>query len=128
MAAVSASVKDIVIEQGPVNTGPVGTIKRMIVTIYATNGSTQVAGGTDTLDFNVTTILAQVRAGSTYTVRAAFIKQCAQGTAEYAGTLSISAPTVSLTPKAVSDWSTNATITASNLTVPYGLTVHVDVT
>lgn len=129
MSAVTAVVKDIKIIEGFQDAGAVNTVKRLKVVIYVTNGSTQVAGGTDTLDVAVDTILAQIRDGATYTLRDWMVWQLAESSSTpYAATGTVSNSTISLTPKTVAAWSSNATVAASALTVPYGIACIVDVT
>jgi hypothetical protein len=110
--------------------GPSGSINRIILTLYATNGATQVAGGTDTLDFDLSSAAVHgLRSGETLTPRSACVPQCAQSSStEYAGTVSISGSTVSLTPKTTAAWSANATVAASALVIPFGVKVVCDVT
>jgi hypothetical protein len=123
MAAVTATVLDCRIISGPHDAG--SSAKQHIrAELYLTNASTQVAGGTDTLDCNVQTALqTALRNAKTYTLRDWAVCQTAFGSAEYAATGSVSTNTISLTPKSISDWSTNATIAASNLTRPIGISV-----
>jgi hypothetical protein len=123
MAAVTATVLDCRIISGPHDAGS-SAKPHVRVELYLTNGATQVAGGTDTLACDVQAALrAAFRNAKTYTLRDWMVCQTAFGTAEYAATGTVSTNTISLTPKAISDWSTNATITASNLTRPIGIAV-----
>lgn len=110
--------------------GPSGTAERVTIEVFGNNGATQVAGGTDTLDFDFSlAALAALRSGQTLTPRVAMVMQCGQSSStEYAGTVSISGTTVSLTPKTPAAWSANATVAASALVIPYGLSVVCDVT
>lgn len=130
MAAVSATVLDAKVIRGSVDSGTNGNLKQIIIEVTITNGATQVAGGTDTLDFNADTAMRTIiRNGKTYTLRGApQITQMATGaSASYAGTISVAGNVVSITPKTPADWTTNATITASGLTVaPYKLQVMVE--
>jgi hypothetical protein len=126
MAAVTATVKGVVFLSGPYDAGtPSSRARQVRAIIYCTNGSTQVAGGTDTLDIAVNTILAAAtQNGRTYTLRTAAIAQMGDdGTDAFGGTISISSSLVSLTPKEDGDFSTNDTIAASAMTIPYGLFV-----
>lgn len=95
--------------------------------IYYTHGGTQVAGGTDTLDIVPATVLAnEIRNGKTATMRyfALYSNAYGSNSTAYAGTLNNNSGTIELTPKSVSDYSTNATIAASTtLTRPYALFV-----
>lgn len=109
--------------------------KYIAVEILAHNGSTQVAGGTDTLDVDVATAVGNaLRTGATYALRDWSISRCARsnGTA-YAATGTVSGSTISLTPKTEASWSNNATIAASALQgigryAPYKIFVLVEVT
>lgn len=133
MAAVTATIRDVVVEDAPAST-PNGAA-RVRATIYFDNAATAVAGGTDTLDVAVNTVLrAAQRQGRTYTPRTWALVQPAQSSAtEYAATIgtsgSGSSTTLQLTPKSTSDWSTNATVAASALAgqVPFGVQVLCDV-
>lgn len=128
MAAVSASNTSVEIlradDDAPAFAGESNNFRLKRAVIYGTNGSTAVAGGTDTLDFACGTLIQNsVRNGKTVTVRAACVYQCAStGATTYAATSSISTNTVSLTPK-TSDWSTNATVSASTLVKPFAILV-----
>ncbi len=128
MAVVAAVVKDVVIDEGPSNAYR-GSVPRIMAKIYVTNGATQVAGGTDTLDIVVQTVLrARLANLATYTVRSFCVCQTGfDGTDEMAATISNSAGTLSLVPKTIADWSTNDTIAASTMTIPYGVIVYCDV-
>jgi hypothetical protein len=127
MSAVTATLLDCVILAGPHDAGSTAK-KHLRAVLYVTNGATQVAGGTDTLDVNVRTALQTFFRNSVlYTLRASMVYQTAMGTAEYAGTLSTSSNTISLNPESITNWTTDATIAASNLTRPYGIAVIVEV-
>lgn len=132
MAAVPAVIHSVTAVRGPDPTqaGDAAAINIRTFDILCDNGSTQVAGGTDTLDINVATVIpAWFRNGCTYTLRAHMMTQAARttGSTEYAGTTATSSNTVQLTPKLASDYTTNATIAASALAggVPYIVTVCV---
>jgi hypothetical protein len=115
MTAVPATVAGIKVVDG--ENDPATSSRYVNVLLLVHNGSTQVAGGTDTLDVAVNTALSNYfRSGETFTLRAAAIAKPAQSNGTvYAGTISLSGSTVSITPKTESDWSTNATIAASAL-------------
>ena len=103
--------------------------------VYGHNGATAVAGGADTLDFDLDAILEGVfRNGKTVTVRTVAVCQTARNTGgtAFAATVSLAAETASLTPKTPADWTTNATIAANGIggaaftdvgARPYGLAV-----
>lgn len=95
--------------------------------IYYDHGGVQVAGGTDTLDVVVATIVQnEVRNGKTATMRYFGMYGNAYGSnsTAYAATVANSSGTIQLTPKSVADYTTNATIAAgTTLTRPYALLV-----
>lgn len=132
MSAVTANIIGVTIARGADANQAGDTAPARIATfnIFFNNGATQVAGGTDTLDVDVSTVLPLwVRNSQSYTLRSCSVIQIARtsGSTEYAATLGISSNTVQLTPKTIADWSTNATIAASALEggVPYGISVTV---
>lgn len=102
-----------------------GRIRRAV--IYYDHGGVQVAGGTDTLDLVVATVVqGEVRNGKTATMRyfAVYSNAYGSNSTGYAASVANSSGTIQLTPKAVSDYSTNATIAAATLlTKPYALYV-----
>ena len=127
MAVVSATTLDVQIVSGPHDAGktPKNHVRAII---YVTNGATQVAGGTDTLDVVVQTVLRTAfRNAKTYTLRSFAVAQTAFGTDEYAATLADSSGTIQITPEAIADWTTNDTIPASDLTRPYGIFVTCEI-
>lgn len=128
MAVVTASLVDCKVLDGSYDAGSINTTRRVRAVLYVTNGATAVAGGTDTLDVVVSTLLAQaMRNGKTYTLRDWMVYQPAQSSAAaFAATGTVSGSTISLTPKTPSDWSTNATLGASAAVVPYGIAVIAD--
>lgn len=136
MASVTATVQDFKVISSFEN-ATAGTTKRMLVQFAIWNNGTAVAGGTDTLDIDVTTTAAaKLRnvAAASLTIRAYQIAQPFRNGAtstEYAATIGISSTTLQLTPKASSDWSTNATIpstaTLAAPGAPYLLNVLFDV-
>lgn len=130
MAAVTATRVDNEILKGNYDGSGANAIKRLRGILYVTNGATQVAGGTDTLDVDVQTLLrAALGRSDTFTLRDWMVFQNAQSSSvSYAATGTVSSNTISLTPKTPADWSTNATISASALVVPYGISFVVDVT
>jgi hypothetical protein len=134
MAAVTATINNVVIERGPddARAAAIGNLRR--ATVYFDNGgTTAVAGGTDTLDANLATAIQNsVRDGLTVTVRTVAISQAlTQQTSAgvettFAGFLSLSSNTVSITPKTDGyvTGSTNGSITANTPIVrPYGVYV-----
>lgn len=129
MAVVTAVLKDHKILEGAQESVGSGA-RRLKVVLYVNNGATQVAGGTDTLDVVVDTLLAGIRSGATFTLRDWAVWQGGRNSSdvEYVATGTVSSNTISLTPKTPAAWSSNATIAASALTVPMGILAIVDVT
>lgn len=129
MAVVAAVIKDFKVLEGPQDQ-TASTTKRMRVLFLIDNGATQVAGGTDTLDLVVSTACQNaLRRSDTFTLRDWAVWQTGRSTStDYAATGTVSGSTISLTPKTPADWSTNATVAASALVVPYGIFCTVDVT
>lgn len=133
MSAVTATVQNVVIERGDddARAAAIGNLKR--ATVYIDNGGTAVAGGTDTLDCNLATVIQNsVRNGKTVTVRTVAVSQAltTQTTAgvevTHAGYMTLSSNTISITPKSDGylTGSTNSTITASlDVVRPYGVFV-----
>lgn len=137
MAAVTATVRNVVIERGSDDARgasctnyAIASLKR--ATVYFDPNGTDVAGGTDTLDCNLATAIQNVtRNGKTVTVRTCCVSQALvndnSGTeTAYAGYLTVSSNTVSITPKSTSylTGGTNATITGSVPVVqPYAVFV-----
>lgn len=130
MTAVPAVFRDVVVLRGP-HDASAGTTKRQAFVLFVDPNGTDVAGGTDTLDVDVPTLLAaHVHSGSTYTVRSFAIWQTLRNaTADYAATMTNSTGVLSLHPKTVAAWSSNATITgATAVAAPFGVYVLCDVT
>lgn len=130
MAAVTAVRVDNKILEGNYDGSSANAIKRLRGILYVTNAATQVAGGTDTLDVDVQTLMrAALGRSDAFTLRDWMVFQNAQSSSvSYAATGSVAGNVISLTPKTPADWSTNATIAASALVVPYGIAFIVDVT
>lgn len=120
MAAVTAIVVGFEMSQGDHQAAP-GSNQGNEFKGYVSlsNGATQVAGGTDTLDCNLaTTIQNQRRNGKTVTVINLYhvaVAECARNTSGTAfdALLTISTNTISVRPKTPADGTTDATITAS---------------
>lgn len=129
MSAVTATVLDARIISGPHDAGSSAKV-HVRVELYLTNAATQVAGGTDTLDCDVQAALrAAFRNAKTYTLRDWMVCQTPMaGATEYGATGTVSSNTISLTPKTVAAWTSNATISASALTRPIGIAVTCEVT
>lgn len=135
MSAVTAVVRNVVIERGDddARAAAIGNLKR--ATIYFDADGTAVTGGTDTLDLAMNTAIQnKVRNGKTVTVRTCCISQAlttktsAGVEVTHAGfiTGAISSSAISITPKSDGyvTGSANSTI-ASSATVtvarPYGV-------
>lgn len=138
MAPVTATLRDFsILDNEPFVQGS-SADKRVLLRFVFDNGSTQVEGGTDTLDIAVNTAAeSRMRQGLTLTPRSwqlvqPLIVQPLIGAAEYAATIGTSGSgsniVLQLTPKSSADWSTNATIVANGATIaPYVLHVLCDV-
>ena len=133
MAPVTATLRDFsILDNEPFVQGS-SADKRALLRFVFDNGSTQVAGGTDTLDIAVNTAAeSRMRQGLTLTPRSWQLVQPLIGAAEYAATIGTSGSgssiVLQLTPKSSADWSTNATIVANGATIaPYVLHVLCDV-
>lgn len=130
MSAVTAIYRDSFVVKSPYDSAA-GTTKRQAFVLMVDSGGVNVAGGTDTLDIDVPTMLAaHVHSGRTYTVRSFAIWQTYRNaTADYAATITNSTGVLSLTPVTVAAWSSNATITgATAVDAPYGVYVLCDLT
>ena len=133
MAPVTATLRDFsILDNEPFVQGS-SADKRVLLRFVFDNGSTQVAGSTDTLDIAVNTAAeSRMRQGLTLTPRSWQLVQPLIGAAEYAATIGTSGSgssiVLQLTPKSSADWSTNATIVANGATIaPYVLHVLCDV-
>lgn len=133
MAPVTATLRDFsILDNEPFVQGS-SADKRVLLRFVFDNGSTQVAGGADTLDIAVNTAAeSRMRQGLTLTPRSWQLVQPLIGAAEYAATIGTSGSgssiVLQLTPKSSADWSTNATIVANGATIaPYVLHVLCDV-
>ena len=122
MTARAATVVGVQFLRGP-DAALGATSKVAIVEVFFNNqsGST-VIGGTDTLDITDVgaSIAAFARDGKTYVAKAATLGQLAvESSTPYYGTLAVSSGNLALTPKSVSDYTTNATLPASYAGNPY---------
>lgn len=133
MAPVTATLRDFsILDNEPFVQGS-SADKRVLLRFVFDNGSTQVEGGTDTLNIAVNTAAeSRMRQGLTLTPRSWQLVQPLIGAAEYAATIGTSGSgsniVLQLTPKSSADWSTNATIVANGATIaPYVLHVLCDV-
>lgn len=123
MATRTATIQSVEILRGDDDqNGTTSRTRRVVVGFVNNSGSTVVGGGTDTLRIaNVGTSIADFTSdGLTYTLRAAAIYQNARVSGvSYFGTLALSGNQVDLSPVAVSDYSTAATLPASIGDAPY---------
>jgi len=117
MATRTGTVKAVVIERGP-DAMIAGEAIYKVVTVDINNESgSSVIGGTDTLriaDLG-TSVAGFVRDGKTYTLLgddAIMVSQPAVGSdgTAYGASIAVSSNQVDLSPVAVSDWSSNATL------------------
>jgi hypothetical protein len=123
MASRTGTVIDVEILRG--NDTQTTKLYKTCVVYVNNDTSSTVIGGTDTLDANLqTAIQNKLRNGKTVTPRSIAIHQAgAAGGTEYAATVALSSVTAQITPKNVSDWSTNATLPANTtpMTRYYGV-------
>lgn len=130
MASRTGTIASIEVLRGPDAAYPAettGALKRGIVQVWNNTAST-VIGGTDTLDCATlgASIASSLRNGKTCTVRsvALFESAVVAGTS-YGATVAMSTTTLQISPVAVSDYSTNATLPANTSTTqrPYSVFV-----
>lgn len=123
MATRTASVVSVEILRGDDDTfGTTSRCRRVVIGLTNGTAGTVNAASGDTLQIADvgTSIASFTQDGLTYTLRAAAIYQNAvSGGTAYFGTLSLSSNQVDLTPKAVSDYSTNATLPSGAGEAPY---------
>lgn len=129
MATRTGTVSAYEIVRGPDTQSASGKKLRLAILYIWNNTASTVAGGTDTLQVDVSTAtlgLAGLHNGATLTIRSVGMAQAALvSTTEYGATVTFSSNTVSLSPVAVSDWSSNATLPANTSVTyrPYGVAV-----
>ena len=125
MAAITASLRDVTIVQGPFDQ-PAGGANYTVVAAYIDSNGVTVTGGSDTLDLALAgaAIAGFIRDGKTYTPRSlALLQPYRTGSTNVFGTVSVAGGTVSITPT-TSDFSTAAGITGSNpVDAPFGVAV-----
>ena len=122
MATRTATIQSVEILRGDDDQNGTTSRTRRVVVGFVNNTGSTVIGGTDTLRIaDVGASIADFTSdGLVYTLRAAAIYANARvASVSYFGTLSLSSNQVDLTPKAVSDYSTNATLPASIGDAPY---------
>lgn len=125
MASRTATLMGLNIVRGPDDVSSAQQLMSVELSLYNNTANT-VIGGTDTLDFDVSSatagIPAQFRNGKTISLIDAHVcGNALSGSTEYWATTALSTNTIQLTPKAVSDYSTNATLPANTTAVnrPY---------
>lgn len=133
MASRTATVVGCVLAKGHDSVGTSEVLKTYHLYLQ-NNTSSTVIGGTDTLDCDVSSstsnILDRLHSGQTVTLIDAHVAENALvGTTEYWGTVGLSTNTIQITPKAVSDYSSNATLPANTTATnrPYMVSVTVKV-
>lgn len=127
MASRTATVVAFEVLRGPDDAyggETTGALKRGVV-YFQNNTANTVIGGTDTLDVaGISTVIASwMRNGKTCTVRSrALYQNAVVGGTSYAGTIG-GTTDLTVSPIAVSDYSTNATLPANTSTTqrPYGV-------
>ena len=123
MAAVSGTLRNVVIDQGPYD--QVGVDLRVVKVYFDSNGQ-NVTSGSDTLDIASlgAGIAGFARDGKTYTpVAASLVQAYRSGSTNVFGTVAISSGTLVLTPKAA-NFSSNAGVTgASVVDAQFGVSV-----
>lgn len=130
MSVVTATVRDVVIDQGPYDQATSGTDLRVVKVYFDSNGQ-NVTSGSDTLDVASlgATIASWVRDGKTYTPRVmSLVQGYRTGSTNVYGTVALATLALRLTPT-TSDFSTAAGITGSNaVDAPFGVSVTCVVT
>lgn len=117
MATRTGTVKAVVVERGP-DAMIAGEAIYKVVTVDINNESgSSVIGGTDTLQIADigASVAAWIRDGKTYTLLgddSIMVSQPAVGSdgTAYGATIAVSSNQVDLSPVAVSNWSSNATL------------------
>lgn len=130
MAVVSATTRDVTIQQGPFDQPTNGT-NYTVVDVYFDSNGQNVTSGTDTLDVTslASVIAGFIRDGKTYTPYVAqLIQPYRTGSTNVFGTVTITGGALRLTPKA-NDFSTAAGVTgAATVDAPFGCSVGCVVT
>ena len=131
MAVVSATTRDVTIQQGPFDQPTNGTNYTVVDVYFDSNGS-NVTSGTDTLDVTGLAAVIQgfVRDGKTRTMVGGQVAPwqhivSSAGIAYGYTLVTSSAPQVDLVPKSASDWTTNATVAAGSFQQPAAIVVTV---
>lgn len=132
MASRTGTVKSITVVRGDDDAyaGETnGALKNFLVQVQNDTANT-VIGGTDTLDVATlgATIKSWLRTNKTINVASvALAKSAVVAGTSYGATVAMSSTTLQITPKAVSDYSTNATLPANTSTTQRPYTVFVSV-
>lgn len=123
MATRTATIQSVEILRGDDDqNGTTSRTRRVVVGLVNLSGNTVVGGGTDTLRIaNVGTAIADFTSdGLVYTLRAACLYANArQSGVSFFGTLALSGNQVDVSPVAVSDYSSAATLASSAGEAPY---------
>ena len=124
MAARTATLRDVVVLQGPFDQPAAGTALASVVAYFDT-GSTSVTSGSDTVDLltAATAISAFIRDGKTYTPKVmALVQPYRTGATQVAGTVALSSTTLRLTPVSAADFTTAAGTTGTDpIDAPFGV-------
>lgn len=125
MASRTATVMGMTVVRAPDDVSSAEQLLTVELSLW-NNTSNTVAGGTDTLDCDVSTAIpAQLRNGkSAALVVAMVVGNALSGSTEYWASAAKSSNTVQLSPKAVSDYSSNATLPANTTTCNRPYRVH----
>lgn len=130
MAVVSATARDVTIQQGPFDQPTNGT-NYTVVDVYFDSNGQDVTSGSDTLDVTSLASVIQgfIRDGKTYTPKVAqLIQPYRTGSTQVFGTVTITGGALRLTPK-TSSFSADTGITgASTVDAPFGCSVGCVVT
>lgn len=122
MAAFTATIQSVEILRGDDDlNGTTSRTRRVVVGLVNLSG-TSVVGGSDTLQIaNVGTAIADfTKDGLVYTLRAACLYANArQAGVSFFGTLTLTGNQVDVSPVAVSDYTTGATLASSAGEAPY---------
>lgn len=129
MAAITATLRNVTIVQGPYDQAPGGANYTTVAVYFDSNGVNVTIA--DTLDLLLagSAIAGFIRDGKTYTPRAlALLQPYRSGSSNVFGTVAMSSTTLRLTPT-TSDFSTAAAVTGANpVDAPFGVLVGCVVT
>lgn len=132
MASHTGTLKSVSLIRAEDDQSTSGTVTRTYEIQVQNDTASTVIGGTDTLD--IATLGASIKAdqklsGTLTVVSVAPSKPALVASTEYGATAAMSSTTLQITPKSVSDWSTNATLPANTSVTyrPYSILVVVKV-